>query len=473
MERHSHNHFAYVVMSLLVDVGLILGLSELVYRFFWPVASVPELYRSLGVICALSWLAVANWQKLYSRAHLFAEEVQLDRFPLATLAHLGVLAMYLVGYAQMRYPPSYLLLLLVCQVFALGSWRILGVWMYKYRRLLRRDYHPLIVGAGPLGENLRQFFERIRTPATVLALPGPLTMTRLHDLQAYCLSQRVSELYLTVPVAESQVLASLLEFADTHFLYVRVVKDPSGLTPSVYEQHALLDDARIRAHLKPDPQRVDVYDSMPVVTLKNYPLRPMLSGLTKRVLDVGVSLFAVLGVLLPLTLLLAPLIRLESPGPVFFRQRRAGRGNQPFWCYKFRTMYATARDQPFRQATQHDPRVTKIGRWLRRSGLDELPQFLNVLQGHMSVVGPRPHPLPLDDVFVPEIERYTYRYFIKPGITGYAQVNGLRGETATHACMQQRVLHDIWYIEHWSLWLDLHIMWRTTRHLLTKEPVAY
>ena len=182
-------------------------------------------------------------------------------------------------------------------------------------------------------------------------------------------------------------------------------------------------------------------------------------GRLKRALDV---LGATLGLLLtaPLLLLIAVAIRLESRGPVLFPQRRRGRAGRPFVIYKFRSMH----EQPpgrFRQATRNDPRVTRVGRMLRRLSLDELPQLLNVLEGSMSLVGPRPHPPELDDRFRPTLPSIDERYTVTPGITGWAQTNGSRGGTPHRADMQRRLELDRYYIEHRSILLDLRILLRT------------
>ena len=164
---------------------------------------------------------------------------------------------------------------------------------------------------------------------------------------------------------------------------------------------------------------------------------------------------------LPLLLLIAALIRLDSPGPVLFRQRRYGFNQQAFRIFKFRTMTTTDDGQVVVQAKRNDPRITRLGHLLRRYNLDELPQFLNVLAGNMSLVGPRPHALAHDVEFECKIANYARRHNVKPGITGWAQVNGLRGETDTDDKMARRVAYDHWYIDNWSFWLDIRILFRT------------
>lgn len=164
---------------------------------------------------------------------------------------------------------------------------------------------------------------------------------------------------------------------------------------------------------------------------------------------------------LPLLLLIAVLIRLDSPGPVLFRQRRYGFNQQAFRIFKFRTMTTTDDGKVVVQAKRNDPRITRLGHWLRRYNLDELPQLLNVIAGDMSLVGPRPHALAHDIEFERKIANYARRHNVKPGITGWAQVNGFRGETDTDEKMAGRVAYDHWYIDNWSFWLDITILFRT------------
>jgi Undecaprenyl-phosphate glucose phosphotransferase len=180
----------------------------------------------------------------------------------------------------------------------------------------------------------------------------------------------------------------------------------------------------------------------------------------KRLFDV-VAASALLVLSAPLMLVAALLIKLESQGPVFFLQRRYGFNQQPFRIIKFRTMSVMDDGDQVRQATLNDPRITRVGAWLRRWNIDELPQLLNVIQGRMSLVGPRPHALAHDLEFEQKIALYARRHNVKPGITGWAQVNGLRGETDTDDKMARRVDHDLWYIDNWSFWLDLAIIFRT------------
>ena len=195
-------------------------------------------------------------------------------------------------------------------------------------------------------------------------------------------------------------------------------------------------------------------------------------ALASRTLDILVSALALLA-LAPLLLLLALLIRLDSSGPVLFRQTRTGLNGRVFRIYKFRTMRVLEDGPEIRQATQRDARVTPVGRLLRRTHLDELPQLLNVLWGDMALVGPRPHALAHDEFYSRAIPAYRLRFQVKPGMTGWAQVNGARGETPTLSDMQRRIELDLWYVQHRSLTLDLTILARTLAVVLSHRTTAF
>ncbi|MGE3528033.1 MAG: undecaprenyl-phosphate glucose phosphotransferase [Methyloceanibacter sp.] len=188
----------------------------------------------------------------------------------------------------------------------------------------------------------------------------------------------------------------------------------------------------------------------------------------KRAIDVLAASGLVLA-LAPLFALVGLLVKLESRGPVIFRQRRKGFNGREFTIFKFRTMNVLEDGQAIQQARRNDPRVTRIGRILRAASIDELPQLINVLQGHMSLVGPRPHALAHDDGYTKLIAKYAFRQHVKPGLTGWAQVNGYRGETAQLELMERRVECDLWYIKNWSFWLDVKILILTAFEVLRRR----
>ncbi len=188
----------------------------------------------------------------------------------------------------------------------------------------------------------------------------------------------------------------------------------------------------------------------------------------KRGLDLVLSSIALVA-LAPLLCLIAAAIRFNSNGPVLFRQRRLGHYGRPFTIFKFRTMRVEEDGSDIKQATRDDPRVTRVGRMLRRLSLDELPQLINVLRGEMSLVGPRPHAVVHDRRFAKLVEHYEIRQYAKPGITGLAQANGLRGETSSQDCVRRRVEYDRHYVINASLWLDLKILLLTLREIISQE----
>ena len=206
--------------------------------------------------------------------------------------------------------------------------------------------------------------------------------------------------------------------------------------------------------------------------VKYSPLLKWQSGMSKRIFDVLFS-FTFLATLFPLFLIVVAIGNaISSRGPIFFVQKRTGYNGKDFNCYKFRSMVVNEHAGVL-QATRNDPRVTRFGSFLRKSSLDELPQFINVFLGDMSVIGPRPHMLKHTEQYSALISKYMTRHFVKPGITGWAQINGHRGETKEVVDMEKRVRCDIWYIEHWSMVLDIKIIFRTIRSLLRRDSNVF
>lgn len=217
--------------------------------------------------------------------------------------------------------------------------------------------------------------------------------------------------------------------------------------------------------------KLEVHGGFPILSVHDENIARIRNRFIKRTFDILFSLGVLIFIFPWLYVILAFLIKRESNGPVFFTQNRVGLKNRQFKCYKFRSMKANTEreDEKFRQAVKGDSRITKIGAFMRRTNLDEFPQFINVLKGDMSIVGPRPHPIKLDLDLKKEIEEYILRHYTKPGITGWAQVNGFRGPTATKEQKEGRVNHDIWYLRNWSFGLDLKIIFLTILGTKVKE----
>lgn len=220
------------------------------------------------------------------------------------------------------------------------------------------------------------------------------------------------------------------------------------------------------------PFFVSYLNDMPILTIRSVALDDFNNRVVKRIFDFVMSSLVILFILSWLIPLISLLIFIESPGPVFFSQFRTGKNKKSFLCYKFRSMKIN-KDADVQQATKNDDRITKIGKFLRRTSLDEFPQFINVLIGNMSIVGPRPHMIKHTDDYSKLVDQYMVRHLSKPGITGWAQVNGYRGEITETTEIKNRVHFDIWYLENWSLLLDIKIVFLTVFNVLKGEKNAY
>lgn len=215
----------------------------------------------------------------------------------------------------------------------------------------------------------------------------------------------------------------------------------------------------------------EMLDDMEVYTTFEIPLQNSINRLIKRLFDIVCSLLFLIptAIIFPVIYIL---IKVQSPGPILFKQKRTGLDGKTFNCYKFRSMHVNA-DADKLQATKDDPRKYPFGSFMRKANIDELPQFINVLQGRMSIVGPRPHMLAHTEQYSALIDKYMVRHFVKPGVTGWAQVTGFRGETKELWQMEGRIKRDIWYIENWSFWLDLRIIWLTFKSFFVHDENAY
>lgn len=272
---------------------------------------------------------------------------------------------------------------------------------------------------------------------------GPLDqgalLGRLDDLASFAKQNGIDIIYITLPITRQERLQVLLEgLRDT--------------TASIYFVPDIFVFDLIQA-------RMDRVGGVPVLAVCETPFVGV-NGLVKRLSDL-VFATMILVLISPVLVVLAVLVKLSSPGPILFKQRRYGLDGQEIEVYKFRTMTVCEDGDAIRQATQNDDRVTSIGRVLRKYSLDELPQFVNVLQGRMSIVGPRPHAVAHNEQYRQLIQGYMLRHKVKPGITGWAQVNGLRGETETVDKMKARIEYDLDYLRHWSLALDMKIIFKT------------
>lgn len=227
----------------------------------------------------------------------------------------------------------------------------------------------------------------------------------------------------------------------------------------------------VRNYLK-RRMHLELIGNVPVLDIRQEPLAQPENRLAKRLFDIVFSLLFLCTIFPIIFIIIGLAIKITSPGPIFFKQKRNGEENKEFWCYKFRSMRVN-KDSDKVQATLNDPRKTRLGNFMRKTSIDELPQFINVLLGDMSVVGPRPHMLKHTEEYSKLIDKYMVRHLVKPGITGWAQVTGFRGETKELWQMEGRVERDIWYLEHWTFMLDLYIIYKTVKNAVKGEKEAY
>ncbi|MDR2209521.1 MAG: undecaprenyl-phosphate glucose phosphotransferase [Azoarcus sp.] len=300
-----------------------------------------------------------------------------------------------------------------------------------------------------LGTHVLGFFDDRGSGEFPPDLPAPV-MGNLSDLSEYVKQNHVEAIYLALPMAAQPHILNLLDS----------LKDT---TASIYFVPDIFITDLIQG-------RFDTVGNMPVVTVCETPFTGF-NGFIKRSSDVVFSIIILL-LLLPLMLLLAIGVKLSSPGPVIFKQRRYGLDGKEILVYKFRSMTACDDGEVIKQATKNDARITRFGAFIRKTSLDELPQFVNVLQGRMSIVGPRPHAVAHNETYRKAIKGYMIRHKVKPGITGWAQVNGYRGETETIDKMKKRIEYDLEYLRNWSLSLDFWIIVKTV-WTIVKDRNAY
>ena len=345
-----------------------------------------------------------------------------------------------------------------CLLMTVAQWVTRKALTFTIRHTISKG---IILGAGLIGEKV--FDEMLRNVYNGIVILGffddnPATKNmdvvgNIEQAKDYILKNGVSNVFCTLPASAEEKIVDFIKFCERHVISFHIV-------PSIgyYYQGA---------------QPIMKYiGKMPVFVLRNIPLSYIHQAFLKRAVDILFSSLAII-ILFPIFFpVLSILIKLSSPGPIFFKQRRTGKQGKEFNCYKFRTMRCSA-DAHTKQATADDDRKTKVGDFLRKTSLDELPQFYNVLTGNMSLVGPRPHMLMHTSEYSPKVDKYMVRHFVKPGITGLAQVRGYRGETKDVELMEKRILSDIEYVENWTLGMDFKILFKTAFMILKGDKMAY
>ena len=345
-----------------------------------------------------------------------------------------------------------------CLLMTVNQWLIRRALTISIKQKFSKG---IILGAGQLGDRI--FDEMLNNLYNGVVILGFFDDNRDHnpknvsgsieEAKEFIIKNGVTDVFCTLPRSEEEKIIDFIKFSEKNVLNFHIVPDMgyyyAGTQPVVTP-----------------------IGKVPVFLLRHVPLGYVHNALIKRGVDILFSMVAILLLVPVLFPLIAILIKLSSPGPIIFKQQRTGVRGKEFTCYKFRTMRMSA-DANTKQATLNDSRKTKIGDFLRKSSLDELPQLFNVLFGSMSLVGPRPHMVKHTYEYSPQVDKYMVRHFIKPGITGLAQIRGYRGETKEIELMDKRIQSDVEYVENWTLGMDLKIMIQTALLLVKGDEKAF
>ncbi|MFY2641105.1 undecaprenyl-phosphate glucose phosphotransferase [Achromobacter insuavis] len=446
------NRSSYLYRLLDAAIVIICGLAVTELKFSdEAMADPPQIHLFLIYLCGLGVIALFPAFRLYVswRGRRLTDLVVRSLAAWALVFALGILVSFLMhqsaAVSRLWAATWFGSVALALAGVRLAAYTVLGA--ARDRGLDRK--RVLLVGFGALGHDLWRRVERYREAGYEVA--GiyaeahenlPPQVRRLHELDAlhgFVREHDVREVWIVLPMEAGQELREVLYHLRNDLVDIRWIPDVMSI--------------QLLGH------RIGEFLGLPAIQLNSLPAAGV-RGLAKEAFDRAFALCALVG-LSPVMLTVACLVKLTSRGPVLFTQPRLGVDGKVFHVYKFRTMTVHQEHGVVTQATRDDARITRIGGFLRRTSLDELPQFLNVLRGDMSVVGPRPHALEHNELYKDLVQRYMMRHRVKPGITGWAQVNGLRGQTDTLRKMSDRVEHDIYYIQHWTFRMDLIIIART------------
>jgi len=459
MEGKSHSSFAKVMIfiidcwlihlafSIVQTQGMHLGLSDVEFTTFYLVFS-------------LTWIVAGLVHRVYQLDSISIVQILSVNLFNSFLTHILFTIGVLITFNVFTIHLKTLIWLYGLSILFIASIRVLYKMVRKYLEFSGFETRDVvIVGITGSGKALHEFFNneesgyRFRGFFSNEIVPGykNLTIGGLDDIKEYCIKEGIDEIYFALPLTHQHLLKELSRFADDQLIHFRIAPDFSNIVNK--KGNAFL------------------VNSVPVLTTRSEPLGILANSYIKRTFDIVFSL-AVICIVFPFVFpLIALAIRLDSEGPIFFKQLRPGKRNKLFECYKFRTMKVNNNTEL--QASKNDSRITRVGAFLRKTNLDELPQFFNVLFGNMSVVGPRPNLVSHLEEYSKKMPDYKIRHFITPGITGYAQVHGLRGETREPGLMEKRVEYDVNYLENWSLVLDLKIIWLTIWNMVRGDKKAY
>ena len=423
-----------------------------------------DKYRFLIIIFNANWILVALMLKLYELNRIMRLDKVLFNLFKAFGFNVLIITAVLFSLKQSEFSREHLYATYLMLFALIMFWRYLSIKLIRLYRKSGYNYRRVvIVGGGEVAQQLNDYFNSddvlgvrllgVFTDSDLsFGIKDSVKTGTLDSLEQFALKNDIDEIFYTMPLTYTKKIKGLVDFCDKYMIRFKVVPDFRGF---IFKR-----------------VNIDFFNDVPVITLREEPLTDFINRFTKRVFDLIFSLLTIVVVLSWLYPIIAVLIKLSSKGPVLFKQSRSGVNNEEFLCYKFRSM-TMSEEADTKQATKGDVRITKIGAFLRKSSLDEFPQFFNVFMGDMSIVGPRPHMLKHTEEYSELIQKYMVRQLVKPGITGAAQVKGYRGETKELEDMEGRVRLDVWYIENWSLSLDINIIFHTVWNAFKGDEKAY
>lgn len=407
-------------------------------------------------IVSCFWLAISYYSGFYE-VYRFSKETQILGKLLKQFFFISMVTFAYVGY-KYKYVTTNEVWTYIFTCFSTVAFLKFSIFylLRKYRLFYGGNLrNVIIIGSGKSVEELENYFNENPDYGYNLLKIFDLKLNKKQKLQEafdFVLDNKVDEMYGSLNTLNNNDVECLINFGDNNLKTIKLLPD---------SKNTLLRNLA-----------VEYYGYIPIISLRTIPLEKEINKRFKRVFDILFSLFIIVVFLSWLTPLLAILIKLDSNGPIFFKQKRNGLNYEEFLCYKFRSM----RINPIadlEQVQKNDPRITRLGRFLRKSSIDELPQFFNVLLGDMSVVGPRPHMVSHTEMYAKSVDKFMVRHFIKPGITGLAQINGYRGEVETEKDIVNRVRFDIFYLENWTILLDIKIIFKTVVNAIKGEEKAY
>ena len=446
----------------IVMLNLVYVLSYYLTEYLGKTVSY-ELWQHYMVVCNLMWMFNSVIFGLYTDyGSRRLERIYRGTWRSIALHGIGF-ALYLLFSRDVEFSRTFLVVFYALLLGAFILNRFLGT-AFQFLLVQRFNVNKKValIGVNPTGRRLAHyldsqynidFYGYLDDGSRIYADENGNLPTRFISKMVAAALSGVKDIYVSLEPHRMSEVKTFLEVADKHCLRVKFIPDMATTLATPYTISY-------------------VGDEFPVISLRKEPLESVSNRFKKRAFDIVFSLGVIIFLMSWLYPLIAILIKLQSKGPVLFKQQRSGRNDEPFWCYKFRSMRVN-NDSDKKQATKDDNRITPIGKFLRKSSLDELPQFFNVLLGNMSVVGPRPHMLSHTEEYRAIINQFMVRHFLKPGITGWAQVNGFRGETKEDGAMQKRVQHDIWYLENWTAMLEVKIVFMTVINMIKGEDNAY